>query len=103
MSFRTRWDDWKPPSSPRVVGEVSGAFYEVNPPEGGQSFADGPLKDPTTPTTSPSPTDQLDRKWATALRQVRAAFGEQRVRPSQGTLECAAGIEMELDRGWPEK
>ena len=82
---------------------VSGAFYGVNPQEGGQSFTDGPLKDPTTPTTSPSPTDQLDRKWATALRQVRAAFGEQRVRPSQGTLECAAGIEMELDRGWPDK
>ncbi len=105
MSFQTRWDDWKPSSSPRVVGavgEVSGPFCEVDTPEGAQSFADGPQKDPTAPTTLLSPSDELDREWSAALRQVRAAFQEQGVQPSRGTFECAAWLKMELARDWPD-
>ena len=36
------------------------------------------------------------------MRQVRATCEEQGVRPSQGTLVCAAWIEMELARSWPD-
>ena len=46
------------------------------------------------------PAAQLDREWSTAMRQLRAACEEQGVRPSQGTLHCAAWLEMELARDW---
>ena len=48
------------------------------------------------------PAAQLDREWSAAMRQVRAAFQEQGVQPSQGTLQCAAWLEMEVARGWPD-
>ncbi len=63
---------------------------------------DAHAKDPTAPTTLVSPSDELDREWSTALRQVRADFQEQGVQPSHGTLECAAWIRMEIDCGWPD-
>ena len=48
------------------------------------------------------PAAQLDREWSAAMRQVRSAFKGQGVRPSRGTFQCAAWIEMELARGWPD-
>lgn len=49
-----------------------------------------------------SPVEQLDREWAAAMARARGAFAEHGVEPSQGTLQCAAWLEMELTRGWDD-
>jgi hypothetical protein len=55
------------------------------------------------PRQNPCPAARLDADWRTTAAKVRERFRTQGVRASQGTLEAATWLALQLDQGWPER